>query len=49
MRGMVLGPGGTCDSSPAIYRRVRKREARVPEGRPNTLAHAQAEDPPLLN
>jgi hypothetical protein len=24
-------------------------EARVPEGRPNTAAHAQAEDPPLLN
>jgi hypothetical protein len=23
-------------------------EARVPEGRPNTAAHAQAEDPPLL-
>jgi hypothetical protein len=47
---MVLRPGGTYDSSPAIYRRVPEaHEARVPEGRPNTAAHAQAEDPPLLN
>jgi hypothetical protein len=34
MRRMVLGPGGTYDSSPAIYRLVRKREARVPGGTP---------------
>jgi hypothetical protein len=39
---MVLRPGGTYDSSPAIYRRVRKaHEARVPEARPNTVAHAR--------
>jgi hypothetical protein len=48
--GMVLRPGGTYDSSPAIYRRVRKvHEGRVPQGRPNTAANGQAEDPPLLN
>jgi hypothetical protein len=46
---MVLRPGGTYDSSPAIYRRVRMTPACVPEGRPNTAGHAQADDPPLLN
>jgi hypothetical protein len=45
----VLRPGGTHDSSPAIYRRVRYYTACVPEGRPNTLSCAKAEGPPLLN
>jgi hypothetical protein len=33
-------PGGTYESSPAIYRRVRDPMGRVPEGRPNTAARS---------
>ncbi|MEA3147557.1 MAG: hypothetical protein QOI53_3138 [Verrucomicrobiota bacterium] len=33
---MVLRPGGTYDSSPAIYRRVRENRACVPVGTPET-------------
>jgi hypothetical protein len=46
----VLRPGGTYDSSPAIYRRVRYyaglRPGGTPEYRPLI---AKAEGPPLLN
>jgi hypothetical protein len=48
--GSVLpGPGGTYDSSPAIYRRVRKYMLPRP-GRPHTVRScAQAKDPQLIN
>ena len=47
---MVLRPGGTYDSSPAIYRRVRSytglRLGGTPEYRRSCV---RAEGPPLLN
>jgi hypothetical protein len=38
--GMVLRPGGTYDSSPAIYRRVRSYTGLRPGGTPEYRGHA---------
>jgi hypothetical protein len=47
---MVLRPGGTYDSSPAIYRRVRYYTGLRPGGTPEyRRSCAQTEDPPFLN
>jgi hypothetical protein len=46
---MVLRPGGTYDSSPAIYRRVRYYTGLRPGGTPEYRRCVGAEGPPSLN
>ena len=38
--GLKARPGGTDESSPAIYRRVRDHMGPRPGGRPNTVARS---------